>query len=446
MHIELVALALLAATVSASPRMEETLAIRERTLENGLTVLVREDHSSPVVSVQVWYRVGSRNDKMGVTGISHFLEHMMFEGTERYGPGEIEQIVRRNGGEKNAFTSRDYTAYYENLASDRYEIALELEADRMQNLALDPDRIARERGAILEERRLSDNSRTGRLYDELMAAAYVAHPYQWPILGWTTDIEGTSREDLLEHYRTYYVPNNATVIIVGDVTVREAFAKVERYFGNIPRGKEPPPVRTKEPQQRGERRVEMRKEAETPYLVIAYHVPGLGEPDQYALDVIGEILSTGRSSRLHRSLVREREIALSAWGGYETRADPSLFYCGGTPRRGHTAQDLEEGIYTEIERLKQEPVSDEELTKAVNQIEARLLFSLDRNFRLGVELGRSETMLSYRYVQELLPTIRAVTAEDIMRVASKYFVPENRTVATLIPIKGRSEDTAERSY
>jgi len=256
MHLDLIALAVVAAAVSVGPAFSQTLGIEEYRLDNGLTILVREDHSSPVVSVQVWYRVGSRNDRSGTTGISHFLEHMMFEGTERYGPGEIERIVRRNGGEKNAFTSRDYTAYYENLASDRYEIAIELEADRMRNLVLDPERISRERGAVSEERRLRDNSRTGRLYEELIAAAYVAHPYQWPILGWMSDIESISREDLLHHYRTYYAPNNAIVVIIGDVSPEEAYRKVKRYFGKIPPGEEPPQVRTREPHQKGERRVQ----------------------------------------------------------------------------------------------------------------------------------------------------------------------------------------------
>ncbi|KPK69747.1 hypothetical protein AMJ71_00955 [candidate division TA06 bacterium SM1_40] len=439
MHLDLIALAVVAAAVSVGPAFSQTLGIEEYRLDNGLTILVREDHSSPVVSVQVWYRVGSRNDRSGTTGISHFLEHMMFEGTERYGPGEIERIVRRNGGEKNAFTSRDYTAYYENLASDRYEIAIELEADRMRNLVLDPERISRERGAVSEERRLRDNSRTGRLYEELIAAAYVAHPYQWPILGWMSDIESISREDLLHHYRTYYAPNNAIVVIIGDVSPEEAYRKVKRYFGKIPPGEEPPQVRTREPHQKGERRVEVRKQAETPYVLVAFHAPEIGHPDQYVLDVISEIISTGRSSRLYRSLVREREIALSAWGGYEARTDPSLFYCGGTPRAGHTTDELEEGIYSELKHLIEEPVSDRELTKAINQIEARLIFSLDRNFYLGVQIGRSATMLSHHYLEDLVARIRAVTAEDIMRVAGEHFVPENRTVAILIP-EGKTSD------
>jgi zinc protease len=444
MHFDLIAIAVVAAAVSIGPALAETLGIEEYKLDNGLTVLIREDHSSPVVSVQVWYKVGGRFDQTGVTGISHFLEHMMFEGTERYGPGEMDRIIRRNGGEKNAFTGRDYTAYYENLASDRYEIALDIEADRMHNLALHPDRIARERGAVLEERRLRENSPTGRLFEELSSAAYMAHPYQWPILGWTSDIESITRDDLLKHYRTYYVPNNATVIIIGDVSPKEALARVEEHFGEIPRGEDPPPVRTKEPTQTGERRVVVRKEAETPYVIVAYHAPELGHPDEYVLQVIEEIISTGKSSRLYRELVREQGIALSAWGGYEMRADPSLFYCGGTPESGHTAEELEQAIYTQIERLKSEPVSERELTKAANQIEARLIFSLDRNYRMGTMLGRYATQLSYHYLGELLPNIRAVTAEDILRVAKKYFVTQNRTVATLIPLEGTPDSTDEK--
>jgi len=409
----------------------------ETTLSNGLKVLLLEEPKAPVVTVQIWYKVGSRNEVPGKTGLSHLLEHMMFKGTEKYGPKQFSRIVQRNGGQDNAFTSSDYTAYFENFAKEKVELALELEADRMRNLLLDPKEVLSERDVVMEERRLrSEDDPVAALGEEVEAVAFKVHPYRNPVIGWASDLEGLTREDLLEYYRTYYVPNNAVLVIVGDFKKEEILPKIETYFGAIPRGPEPPAVRVKEPPQRGERRVFLKKEAELPFIYMAYHVPNLTHPDSYALDVLETILSAGRSSRIYRSLVYERQLALFAGGDYlRISKDPNLFYFYASVMPGKGVEEVEKALDGEIERLKREPVSDRELQKAKNQLEASFLMGQDSIFALAMALGRYEVMGSWRLWGEYLPGIRKVTKEDIMRVARTYLVEDNRTVGILIPVK-----------
>ncbi|MFQ6111983.1 MAG: M16 family metallopeptidase, partial [Nitrospinota bacterium] len=275
---KLLALATLAFTLSAYGAWASELRwdVKEHFLPNGLKVLLLEDHRAPVLTFQVWYRVGSRDEAPGQTGLSHMLEHMMFKGTPQHGPGVFSNLVQKQGGRHNAFTSQDYTAYFENIASDRAEVALELEADRMVNLILDPEEIARERKVVMEERRSSVEDRPEReLFEKVAATAFRVHPYGWPIVGRASDIKNFNREKLLSHYRKYYKPNNATAILVGDFNPAEMLKLLERYFGPIPAGPAPPKLKAVEPPQRKERRVTLRRVARLPSVVMAFHVPNI---------------------------------------------------------------------------------------------------------------------------------------------------------------------------
>ena len=304
-----------------------TAKVTESVLENGLKVLLLEEHKAPVVTTHVWYKVGARNEQPGTTGLSHFLEHMMFKGTSRVGPGQFSRIIQKNGGRDNAFTSDDYTGYFETFASDRVELGLELEADRMRGLLLDPKGVESEKKVVMEERRLrTDDDPVSALSEAMVAAAFQVHPYRQPVIGWMSDVEGLTREDLVRHYNTYYVPNNAMLIVVGDFKSDELIPKIRQHFGAIPRGPEPPRVRAEEPEQRGERRLILKKEAELPFVYIGYHVPNLKHPDNFALEVLAYILSGGKSARIYKSLVYEKQLALFAGGGYDRESiDPNLF-------------------------------------------------------------------------------------------------------------------------
>ncbi len=426
--------------VAVSAAFSQDLKVTEKVLPNGLKVLLKEEHKSPVVTFQIWYRVGSRNERLGTTGMSHLLEHMMFKGSKKYGPKQFSQTVQRNGGNDNAFTSKDYTAYFENFAADRLETAMDLEADRMQNLLLDPKEFLSERDVVKEERRMrTDDDPTQTMVEQLLATAFAAHPYQWPVIGWMADIGNIARDDLLKHYRTYYAPNNATIVVVGDFRSDKALALIEKHFGAIPRGPDVPKVGAVEPKQLGEKRAIVKQEAELPALYAAYKTPNLTSRDSYALNVLQGILSSGKSSRLYRSLVYDKQIALYAGGDYDdVSTDPNLFtlYAGIMP--GKTTEEVEKALYAEIDRFKNEPVTDEELQKAKNQAEAMFIMSQDSVFYQAMLLGQFETVASWHYLERYLDGIRAVTKDDIQRVAKEYFVEDSRTVGILVPVKGES--------
>lgn len=412
----------------------DTLAVHQDSLANGLKILTVEKPGLPLVSFQVWYRVGSRNERPGITGISHLLEHMMFKGTDKIGPEEFSQIVQKYGGHCNAFTSEDYTAYYENISTEFLSVAMELESDRMANLKLDSREFNPERNVVKEERRLRENSPYGRLFEEMNAAAYTAHPYGWPILGWMTDLEAITPQDLRDYYQIYYAPNNATCVIVGAVNRKEAVALVEKYFGSIPRNKKSPPkVTTVEPPQMGERRIKVLKDTKMPLVAIAYHTPEIGQSDTYALELLSNILSNGESSRLYRSLVYEKQLALFAGGYNDTQTDPTLFIFYSAPLKGHDTGELEIAIGEELEKIKREGVTLRELQKSKNQLEAEFVFQQQRNNGLAVQIGSAQTRLSWRYLNSYLKNIRSVNNQDIITVANKYFIDQNKTVATLIP-------------
>jgi len=412
--------------------------IREHYLPNGLKIVTVEDHKSPVVTVQIWYKVGSRNEVTGKTGLSHMLEHMMFKGTTKYGKGEYSAIVARNGGNENAFTSQDYTAYFQNISSDRYEISLDLESDRMTNLLIDQGEFMLERDVVKEERRLrTEDDPVSSLIEELYADAFQIHPYHSPVIGWMTDLNNLTREDLYDHYKEYYRPDNATIVVVGDIQSDELVKKIEHYFGGIPRGAHPvPEVKITESEQKGERRFLYKREAQLPYVIYGYHAPNYKEMDHYALDLLSKILSGGKSSRLYQNLVYSKQIALAAGGGYTPiQTDPELFYFYAQLKPGSTTEEAETALNEEIERIKREPVSAREFQKARNQIEASFIMGQDSVFYQAMLIGQLETTgAGARYLEGYIDEIRKVTPEDIMRVAQKYFIEDNRTVGILVPL------------
>jgi zinc protease len=410
-------------------------AVVAATLDNGLRVLLLEDRRSPIVTVQTWYRVGSRNEARGATGIAHFLEHLMFRGTARHGPGVFARLVERNGGQDNAFTSQDVTSYYVNIAADKLDLVLDLEADRMQNLTLDPAIIGSERQVVIEERRTrTEDDPGGFLGEEVGALAFRAHPYGQPIIGWTADITRITPKEIRAFYRTYYVPNNAMLVVVGDFDAAAVMARVRAVFGPVPRGPAPPPVLAVEPPQNGERRVRVEKPAQLPIVYLGYPVPNHTSPDAPALELLSVILAGGRSSRLYRDLVYERQLALEAGGDYSYFSlDPSLFWFWATPLPGQTPETLERELLAQMARLGRDPVSDVELTRAKNQVEASFVFQDDSIHRRASLLARFELLGGYAKKDAYLDLIRAVTAADLQRVARAYFQDDKKNVGILLP-------------
>jgi len=416
--------------------------VRESVLTNGLKVLLVEVPKAPVVTVQVWYKVGSRNEVMGRAGLSHMLEHMMFKGTAKYPKGTFSRTVRKNGGNDNAFTSQDFTAYFESLAGDRVELTLELEADRMQGLILDEKEFQLEREVVKEERRLrSEDDPQSFLVESLFAQAFLIHPYHWPIIGWFPDLNAMTLEDLQRHYDLYYSPNNATLVIVGDIKAESLLPTIKRLFEPIPKGPSPPPQSIVEPEQRGERRIVVKKEAQVPFVMAGYRVPNYTSEDSYALMILESILSHGKSSRLYRSLVYEQKTALAVGAEYSLlQADPDLFYCFALVKPGQKVQEVEQALYREIEQIQAAPPTEQELQRAKNQVEASYVFGQDSIFRQAMLLGQAESVgAGWRHVEQFLTRIRSITAEDIQQVARRYFVEDARTVGILIPIPPRSE-------
>jgi zinc protease len=426
--------AAIALLVSAFPARAQD-GVVAATLGNGLRVLLLEDHRSPVAALQIWYRVGSRNEVRGRTGLAHFLEHMMWKGTAAHGPRQFSRLIEQSGGRDNAFTNQDVTAYYIDIAADRLPLAIDLEADRMQHLRLDPGDIASERQVVLEERRMrTSDDPGGFLSEQVTALAFQAHPYGQPVIGWAEDVERITPDAMRDFYRTYYVPNNAIVVAAGDFRAAEILARITERFGSIPRGPDPPPVLAVEPPQAGERRVTVERQAELPIVYLAYHVPGGLAGDAPALEILSTVLSGGRASRLYRRLVSEGQIALEAGGDYSPfTLDPSLFWFWATPLPGQTPAAIEAALLAEMERLKADPVADEELRRAKNQIEAGVVFARDSVHRRASQLAQFELLGGYALDAPFLDRIRAVTAADLLRVARAYFPGDRKSVGILLP-------------
>jgi zinc protease len=412
------------------------LAVTEATLDNGLRVLVQDDPRNPIVAVQVFYRVGSRNERPGATGLAHFLEHMMFKGTPTYGRGQIARLIEENGGRDNAYTTKDLTSYYTSIAADRLDLVLRLEADRMRHLLLDAAAIDSERKVVMEERRTrSEDDPDGLVYEAMSSLAFKAHPYRWPTIGWMSDIARINRAELRAFYDTYYVPNNAILVIAGDVRAPAALAMARRHFGSIARGAAPPAVTALEPAPIDERRLVVRREqAQLPVINIAWHVPNHTSADAPALELLSTVLSSGRTSRLYQKLVYEKRMVLGAGGDYSYFSlDPSLFWFYAAPLPGQAPEAVEQALLAEIERVKQEVVPEEELARARNQIEASFVWQQDSVFSRATVLGRFEMLGSWRLLDDYLPKLRAVTAADLQRVARTYFALDRKNVSILLP-------------
>jgi len=409
--------------------------VESKTLKNGMKVLVQSDHSIPNVALYIFYRIGSRNEHPGTTGLSHFFEHMMFNGAKKYGPGELDKIMEANGGENNAYTTQNTTVYQDWFPRLALPLIFDIEADRIQYLQFDPKKIASEREVVASERRLrTDNDNSGLLDEQLWATAFIAHPYQWPVVGWMSDIEHWTMDDLKRHFEMGYSPNNATMVVVGDVTADEIFQLCEKYIEPIPTHAPPPPVTTVEPEQQGERRLVVHKTAELPLLMIGYHVPQTNNPDFYALNILRTVLFQGESSRMYQRLVDKDQIALDVSAFVQPSFDPTLAIVVAQPKQGVDPAKCETAIYEELDKTKSALILDQELEKAKN---IRLV---EFYHQMRTINGRANTIGTYEvffgdYARlfDAAKNYSAVTKEDVQRVAKKYFGANNRTVATLIP-------------
>jgi len=430
-----------AATASSTPAPASALTparlpVEKHTLSNGLVVLLHEDHSVPAVTFWQWYRVGSRNERPGITGISHFFEHMMFNGSKNVPPKEYDRIIESNGGVSNAFTDRDMTAYYEDIAADRLEVLFRVDSDRMRELLLAPEQLKSEMEVVKEERRLRvDNDISGMLDEHLYATAFVASPYHWPVLGWMGDLERMQRPDLVDYFRPYYAPDNCILVLTGDFESKSALGLIQKYFGSIPAQPPPQPPVNSEPEQDGERRVQVRYPSENVSFQVGYKAPSAKSDDSWILDVLSTVLGEGESSRLHQALVYEQQIALDASAFFRSRLDPTLFELYVEMKPGKTARDGEQAVDQVLAKLVEEGPSPRELEKAKNLLEAGIIRSLKTNNGVGEQLGFYEHVFGdYRTLFHAVERYRRVTVEDCRRVARATFAPERRTIAELVPV------------
>ena len=412
----------------------------ETTLANGLRVIVKEDKRAPTVVHMVWYRAGSMDEKNGTTGVAHLLEHMMFKGTPSTGPGEFSRLVAAAGGRDNAFTSRDYTAYFQQVPSARLPQMMQLEADRMRHLTLSADEFAQEIKVVMEERRMrTDDQPTATLFEQLSAVALQAHPYRVPVVGWMNDLENMTVGDARDWYRSWYVPNNAYAVVVGDVDHREVFRLAERYYGKLKARPLPERKPQQEPEQKGVRRLTVKAPAELPVLLMAFKVPALRDverdTDPYALEMLAAILDGHEAARFSKNLVRTRRLAVSAGAGYDATArGPALFYVSGSPSAGHDVAELEAALRAEIARIAEDGVSEEELARARAQLVAGQIYKLDSMFAQAMEIGQLESVgISYTKNERMLEKLQAVSAAQVQAVAARYFGDDGLTVGVLDP-------------
>ncbi|MDM8568057.1 pitrilysin family protein [Thiotrichales bacterium HSG1] len=416
--------------------------VHEFTLDNGLKLIVKEDHRAPVVVSQVWYKVGSSYEQEGKTGLSHLLEHMMFKGTKNYAVGEFNRIMAINGASQNAFTGLDYTAYFQTIENTRLPISFELEADRMRGLVLVEDEFVKEREVVKEERRTrTDDRPTGLLYEYFRATAYQTSSYQNPVIGWMDDIGNLQLADLQTWYQQWYAPNNATVVVVGDVQPEAVLKLAKQYFGPLQPSEIKPPNPRLEVEQFGTKQITVKRPAKLPNLMLGYKVPVLAtKPEQwevYALEVLAYLLDGGDSTRLPKNLIRGQQIASSVGAGYNFFARlESLFTIQGVPTDKHTMQELETAIYAQVKQLQDELVSQQELEMVKTKLQANQVYELDSLFYQGMKIGLLETIgLDWRIFDDYLANIKAVTAEQIQQVSRKYLIKEHLTVAKLEPLE-----------
>ncbi|BCX02416.1 MAG: protease [Candidatus Roseilinea sp.] len=420
-------------------------------LPNGLRVIAKEMHAAPVAALCVWYCVGSRNEHGGITGISHWVEHMMFKGARKYSEADLDRLISRNGGVNNAFTWLDFTAYYETLPADKIALALDLEADRMVNARFDNREVARERDVILNERQMYENSPGFRLSEEIQAAAFKVHPYGHEIIGYACDLQAITREDLYTYYRRYYAPNNAVIAIAGDFDVRDILGRIERRFGRLKPAPQAPPVNASEPPQKGERRVVVRGEGDTDYLALAFHAPEATHADYMALVALDSVLcgasglsffgggASNRSSRLSKALV-DAGYAADVGGGLVPTIDPFLYTLQATVMSGKKVVEVEERLWGELDRVKRDGVTRAELDKAIKQTRAQVAFSTETVTNQAFWLGFSEVIADYTWFTTFLERLMCVSPEDVVRVANCYLTRDNVTVGYYL-----AQGKAERS-
>lgn len=414
---------------------------QEFMLKNGMKVIVKEDHRAPTVAHMVWYKAGAMDEQNGATGVAHALEHMMFKGTKTLKPGEFSQRVAALGGRENAFTSKDYTAYFQQIEKSKLEKVMALEADRMANLVLDKEEFAREIRVVMEERRWrTEDQPISLVYEALSATAFAAHPYRHPIAGWMNDLQNMSVQDAKAWYERWYAPNNATMVVTGDVDPKQVYALAEKYFGKIPRKAVPVTKPQQEPAQRGIKRVTVKAPAENPYVVLAFKVPALRDVEKddesHALDVLAAILDGYDNARLNAKLVRTDKVANSVGAGYSNVSrGPVLFLLDGVPAAGTSTEQLEKLLRAEVERIARDGISEPELKRVKAQLIAGQIYKRDSIFGQAMEIGVMEMSgLSHTNIDRIIEKLGAVTAQQVQTVAQRYFSDDVLTVATLAPL------------
>ncbi|HHS96455.1 MAG TPA: insulinase family protein [Chloroflexi bacterium] len=421
------------------------------TLDNGLTVLLRDVHTAPVASFWVWYRVGSGKEHVGITGISHWVEHMLFKGTPKWPKGTADKAISREGGMWNGATWYDFTTYYATLPAEKIELEMEIEADRMTGALFDPKEVEAERTVIISERQGAENDPLFLLSEEVMAAAFRVHPYGHETLGHMCDLQTMTRDDLYNHYRTYYVPSNAIAVAVGDFDPDRILDLIHKHFGSIPAGGLPSDRRPVEPPQRGERRVVLEGEGNTAYFTVVFHTPPASHPDFYPLVVLDTVLTgasgmtlfggggTNKSSRLYRALV-DTELATQISGSLVPTVDPFVYSITATVRAKRTPAEVEERLWEELEKVRKESITDEELEKAIKQAKAQFAYSSESVTGQAFWLGWSEVFADYTWFENYLDRLSAVTPEDVRRVAEEYLRRSNSTVGWYVPNAKRGEE------
>lgn len=427
--------------------------VSETVLPNGLKVLIKEVHAAPVVVVDVWYKVGSRNERPGMTGASHLLEHMTYKGTKEFAKDDMRNLTKRNGAIDNGATFYDYTHYYTTIASDRLPLILRMEASRMSSALINQGDLDSERTVVRSELEGNENNPGTLLYQAMMASAFRTHSYRWPVIGWRADIERTTAEELRTYYRTYYRPNNATLVIVGDVKTDDALAQVKKTFGRLKAGPQPPQEVVPEPEQQGENYLVVRRQGRLPMEFISWHIPGVRPPeiinpaigltdDIPALKLLAQILGNGRLSRLNQQVV-ETQLGVSAWASASTNRDSGIFLTGGVAAPGGSLAPIEKAIFTEIERIKTTPPTAEEMARARRQVEAEMIYARDSITDQAEQLGEAETVAGdWRYPDSLLAKIGKVTPQEVSRVAGVYLTEKNRTIGIFQPVEKGAAATA----
>jgi predicted Zn-dependent peptidase len=449
--VGLAAAALLAATTStlfAGPADEvaidpKILPVVEKKLDNGLRILLLEDHSVPSITYWTFFRVGSRNEKDGTTGLSHLFEHMMFNGAKKYGPKAFDQSLERAGGSSNAYTTQDVTAYFEDFPPEALELVVDLESDRMRSLTITEKTLEPERGVVKEERRLrTDDDPMGALEEVFYAKAFDKHPYHWPVVGWMKDLNAIKVKDAVSYFKTYYGPNNATVIVVGDFNADAAFELIKKYYSDIPKQPEPPKVKAVEPAQKAPKRVSLEREAQLGAVMLGYTAPaamsgGAINPDVPRLDILQKILAGGESSRLYRTLVYEKELCADVSISFPWTIDPGVFVVTARLTPGASADVVEKEIEAIIKDLADKGPTEAEVKKAKTQLLVELLDQLATNNGRGNLVGTYEVLFgSYKAILDAPKMYQAETPETLKAAAAKYLIPNGKTTAVLIPKKG----------